>query len=154
MRPVKSAMEQLTLKYVWKQKGIPTVLRRTGRGEKLRVRLPLADDNGQWLQNGRRTAPRWIGGDHAYWELPKSWFDNFVDRALQRYGKSTSFSLIASKRSARGRARKHRDTNANVLAWEPGMAGATTEAGSRSLTPSRLAGASAISPVVCSRLDK
>ncbi|WP_271621413.1 hypothetical protein [Bradyrhizobium sp. CCBAU 51745] len=38
------------------------------------------------LPNGRRTPPEWIGTD-AYWELPKSWFNDFVDRALQRYGK-------------------------------------------------------------------
>jgi hypothetical protein len=39
------------------------------------------------LQNGRRTAPEWIGGTKAYWELPKFWFNDFVDRALLRYGK-------------------------------------------------------------------
>lgn len=80
-------MERLTLNYVWKQKLIPVVLRRTGRGEKLRARLPFADDNRQWLQNGRRSAPEWIGGSHAYWEMPKSWFNDFVDRTLHRYGK-------------------------------------------------------------------
>jgi hypothetical protein len=78
----KSAMGRLTLSYVWKQKQTPVVLRRTGRGARLRVRLPFADDNRQWLRNGRRTAPEWIGGTSAYWELPKSWFNDFVDRAL------------------------------------------------------------------------
>lgn len=43
-------MDRLTLNYVWKQKPIPVVLRRNGQGEKLRVRLPFADDNRQWLQ--------------------------------------------------------------------------------------------------------
>ena len=38
-------MKGLTLSYVLKQKGIPAVLRRTGRGERLRARLPFADDN-------------------------------------------------------------------------------------------------------------
>ncbi|WP_309142130.1 hypothetical protein [Bradyrhizobium diazoefficiens] len=51
------------------------------------MRLPFADGNRQWLQNGRRTEPEWIGGDHAYWELPKAWFNDGVDRALLRYGK-------------------------------------------------------------------
>jgi hypothetical protein len=32
----KVSMERLTLNYVWKQKTTPVVLRRTGRGEKLR----------------------------------------------------------------------------------------------------------------------
>lgn len=66
-------MHRLTLNYVWNQKNIPIVLRRTGRGEKLRVRLPFCDDNRLWLQNGRRTAPEWIGSDQAYWDLPKAW---------------------------------------------------------------------------------
>ncbi len=38
-------MEKLTLKYVWGQKQIPVVLRRTGRGKLLRVRLPYAETN-------------------------------------------------------------------------------------------------------------
>lgn len=75
------------LTYVGKQNQIPVVLRRTGRGQRLRARMPCADDNKQWLQDGHRTAPVWIGGDEAYWELPKSWFNDFVDRALLRFGK-------------------------------------------------------------------
>ena len=47
------------LKHVWGQKGMPVVLRRNGKGEKLRVRLPFSDENRQWLQNGRRTNPVW-----------------------------------------------------------------------------------------------
>ena len=47
-------MDRLTLNYVWKQKQIPVVLRRTGHGERLRVRLPFDDDNREWIQNGRR----------------------------------------------------------------------------------------------------
>ena len=81
-RIVPGTLNRLTLNYVGKQKQVPVALRRTGRGEKLRVRLPFADDNRQWLQNGRRTAPEWIGGNQAYWELPKSWFNDFIDRAL------------------------------------------------------------------------
>ena len=79
-------MARLTLNYVWKQKTTPVILRRTGPREKLRVRLPFADDTRQWLQDGRRTAPDWIGGNHAYWELPKAWFNGFVKQALHRYG--------------------------------------------------------------------
>jgi hypothetical protein len=29
---------------------------------------------------------RWID-KHRYWELPKAWFNDFVDRSLSRYGK-------------------------------------------------------------------
>lgn len=80
-------MQEPSLTSVWNQKLIPVVLRRAGRGEKLRVRLPYAEDNRQWLQNDRRTAPEWIGGSEAYWELPKSWFNDFVNRSLLRYSK-------------------------------------------------------------------
>lgn len=75
------------LAHAWAQKNIPIVLRRTGRGERLRARLPYADDNRAWLQDGRRQAPEWVGGGGRYWEMPKAWFDDFVNRALQRYGK-------------------------------------------------------------------
>ncbi|WP_198945547.1 hypothetical protein [Gluconobacter sp. DsW_056] len=40
----------------------------------------------QWLQNARRTTPSWIAS-HKFWEIPKAWFDDFVNRALQKYGR-------------------------------------------------------------------
>lgn len=79
-------MDQKTLKHVWEQKQIPVVLRRTGKGQLLRVRLPYADTNRQWLQNGKRNSPAWIASQ-KYWELPKAWFNDFVERALADYGK-------------------------------------------------------------------
>jgi len=48
------------------------------------VWLPSGDDNRHWLQNGKHTKPEWIAQE-AYWELPKSWLNDFVDRALKRY---------------------------------------------------------------------
>jgi len=74
------------LKKVWNQTEIPVVLRRGGKGEKLRIRLPFAEDNRSWLRNDRRLSPVWIGGER-YWEVPKTWFNDFVERALRRYGK-------------------------------------------------------------------
>lgn len=79
-------MDKLTLKYVWEQKGIPVVLRRTGKGQRLRIRLPYGSANRQWLQDGRRMTPIWIAGEE-YWELPKAWFNDFVERSLETYGK-------------------------------------------------------------------
>jgi hypothetical protein len=79
-------MSKLTLKYVWEQEGIPIVLRRTGKGQRLRARIPYAETNREWLQNGRRTPPVWIASK-KYWELPKTWFNDFVERSLAQYGK-------------------------------------------------------------------
>ncbi len=79
-------MDSERLKYVWNQLQIPVALRRTGPGERLRVRLPFATTNREWLQDGRRTAPAWNAKD-KYWELPKKWFDDFVNRSLDKYGK-------------------------------------------------------------------
>lgn len=78
--------ESAKLKWIWSQDKIPVVLRRNGKGEKLRVRLPYSNNNRGWLQNARRTSPEWLS-ELRCWELPKSWFNDFVDRALQRYGR-------------------------------------------------------------------
>ena len=78
-------MDKQDPKFVWNQKDIPVALRRTGKGERLRVRLPYAETNRQWLRNGRRASPEWIASG-KYWELPKAWFNDFVDRALAKYG--------------------------------------------------------------------
>ena len=74
------------LRRIWNQEKIPVVLRRNGKGEKLRVRLPYSNNNRGWLQNARRTSPEWLS-ELGCWELPKAWFNDFVDRALERYGK-------------------------------------------------------------------
>lgn len=74
------------LKRVWAQTQIPVVLRRTGKGQRLRVRLPYSETNREWLQDGRRHSPEWFSKE-KYWELPKAWFDDFVNRALTDFGK-------------------------------------------------------------------
>lgn len=76
------------LKAIWDQGRIPVVLRRGGKGQRLRVRLPYGQDNAEWLRNGKRIKPDWIGGEkQKYWELPKAWFNDFVNQALWKYGK-------------------------------------------------------------------
>lgn len=70
---------------VWGQQVTPVILRRTGKGEALRVRLPWSVDNRTWLQNGRRRLPVWHG-DRRFWELPRAWFNDLVERALDRFG--------------------------------------------------------------------
>src|SRR5262245_34798165 len=79
-------MDRPTLKRVWNQKHTPVVLRRIGKGERLRVRIPYSEANRQWLQNGRRTPPIWNLIEKC-WELPKAWFNDFVNRCLEDYGR-------------------------------------------------------------------
>src|SRR4051812_22475550 len=80
--------DQERLNAVWNQRGIPVVLRRQGKGEKTRARLPgalqYAVQEQAWIRNGRRIYPGW---DHATraWEFPKSWFNDFVERSLARF---------------------------------------------------------------------
>ena len=73
------------LRKIWNQKDIPVILRRTGRGMKLRVRFPYKEDTYSWLRNGRHTKPIWVA-KQEYWELPKSWFNDLVNRSLDRFG--------------------------------------------------------------------
>lgn len=73
------------LKHAWKQDTIPVVLRRTGKGERLRVRLPFASNNASWLRDGKRTRPEWLH-ELKCREIPKAWFNDFVNRALRRFG--------------------------------------------------------------------
>jgi hypothetical protein len=77
-------MDEKQLTKIWNQQEVPVILRRTGKGELLRVRLPYANTNRAWLQDGRRVSPVWISGKR-YWEIPKAWFNDFVERALKSF---------------------------------------------------------------------
>jgi hypothetical protein len=79
--PVDSSLRQ-----VWNQKNIPVILRRGGKGQLLRLRIPFTKENRIWLQNGRPANPTWLK-DKKCWELPASWFNDFVTRALNKFGK-------------------------------------------------------------------
>ena len=77
--------DQLRLQKIWNQKGIPVVLRRNGKGERLRIRLPFNEANRRWLQDNRRTRIKWNSLENC-WEVPKLWFNGFVRSALSRFG--------------------------------------------------------------------
>ncbi|MDA5241448.1 hypothetical protein EXN32_00410 [Agrobacterium tumefaciens] len=79
-------MDQERLRQIWRQNKIPVVVRSDEKGRKLRVRLPYAHDNRQWLNTVGKSSVTWVASDD-YWELPKSWFNDFVNRALERYFK-------------------------------------------------------------------
>lgn len=85
-RSILASMKQSSReKAVWDQTSTPVVLRRAEKKQKIRLRLPYSADNRQWLKNNRRIHPIWVESG-KYWELPKTWFDDFVNRALIRYG--------------------------------------------------------------------
>lgn len=70
---------------VWNQTTVPVIIRRTKSGEQHRLRLPFSQSNREWLRNDRRNRPVWISHG-KYWEIPKAWFNDFVDRSLTRFG--------------------------------------------------------------------
>lgn len=41
-------------------------------------------ENRTWPRSKCRHRPEWVNELH-YWEIPKAWLNDFVDRALQRY---------------------------------------------------------------------
>jgi len=68
----------------WHQTTTPVVVRR--RRDSLRIRLPYDPANRKFLRNGRRSEPRWVR-DKGWWEIPRAWFNDFIDRALEHYGR-------------------------------------------------------------------
>ncbi|MHB0790178.1 hypothetical protein [Bradyrhizobium sp. 5.13L] len=138
-------MDKLTLKYVWGQERIPVVLRRTGKGQRLRVRIPFAETNRQWLQNGRRTPPVWTNGE-KYWELPKAWFNDFVERAPAKYGKIYVIQPYREQEKCSPATRTRSVMSANVPAWASITVPEMTAVGSRFPTPLRRVGPIRSSP--------
>lgn len=74
------------IRNIWRQTAVPVIIRRAGVGQQHRLRLPFADDNRYWLRNGRKSRPVWLS-QQKYWEIPKAWFNDFINRSLKRYGK-------------------------------------------------------------------
>ena len=70
---------------VLNQTHTPVAIRR-GKGHKLHVKLPFADDNRIWLQQGLKSRPNWLRADKV-WELPNNHFNKFVERALEKFGR-------------------------------------------------------------------
>lgn len=74
-------------KTVWNNGSIPVVLRR-GCSQAVRLRIPYAKDNRNWLKSGpRKKEPLWVA-DKSYWELPASRFNEVVGMILDRFGKA------------------------------------------------------------------
>ena len=69
---------------IWNQGHIPVIVR-GGRLQPLVVRLPYAQGNREWLQQDRRSKPKWLRAAKT-WGIPKSWFEDTVRRTLDRFG--------------------------------------------------------------------
>src|SRR4051794_23904750 len=77
-------VDAVRLGAVLDQTRIPSIMRR-GKGHKLEVRLPYADDNRPWLQQRLKSAPVY---DRAVrcWKLPANAFNKVVREILERFG--------------------------------------------------------------------
>ncbi len=71
---------------IWAQSGTPVIVRRTEKGQQHRLRIPFSENNYSWLRDGRPRKPIW-DQSRKRWEIPKAWFNDFVQRALKRWGK-------------------------------------------------------------------
>ena len=78
-------MQSERLNVIWKQGAIPVILRRDGYREKLRARVPDSRDDWKWINSLGKSEAIWMVAG-SYWELPKKWFNNFVNQALIRFG--------------------------------------------------------------------
>jgi hypothetical protein len=71
---------------VWQQNKIPVAWRSGQKGEPLLAKLPFRGDNKAWLAAMGGVRPKW-NATQKYWEIPKSWFNEFVNQSLHRFGK-------------------------------------------------------------------
>ncbi len=78
--------EHLAAKRVWNQTTVPVAVRQIEKGAQLLVRLPYREDNRIWLNGLGKSSVDW-NKEKKHWALPKSWFNNFVETSLKRYGK-------------------------------------------------------------------
>lgn len=72
------------LKRIWNQRELPVIFR-PGDGQELRVRIPYDSHNRMWLKVGHRRDPEW-DKERRYWSLPRSWFNDLVNKCLGKYG--------------------------------------------------------------------
>lgn len=69
---------------IWNQKKIPVIYRAGDTGTKILLRLPFFEKSRIWLRDERRTKPVW-NSEGKYWEIPKSWFNDTIERSLRKF---------------------------------------------------------------------
>ncbi|MBA3068184.1 MAG: hypothetical protein FP825_06875 [Hyphomonas sp.] len=75
---------QTPIVIAWNQTHTPVIWRKAK--PPILMRLPYDPTNRAWLQDGRRAKPGWNKAAKQ-WELPAAWFNDLVDRGLQRWGR-------------------------------------------------------------------
>lgn len=78
-------VESSRLEAVWRQKAIPVAWRSGETARPLLAKLPFMIDNRSWLRSMGRRHPDW-NERGQYWEIPKSWFNALIEKALNRFG--------------------------------------------------------------------
>jgi len=79
------ATQDANARAIWKQKVVPVVYR-VGSGIDLLIKIPYSPDNFTWLRDDNRRKPSW-NKQYKCWETPSTWFNDVVERILQKYGK-------------------------------------------------------------------
>ena len=81
--------DEKRIRALWNNGKVSVILRRDGKGEKLRIRIANHQTHNfvvqTMLKGDRRIRPKW---DYrgSFWEVPKSWFDDLVREFVQREG--------------------------------------------------------------------
>ena len=71
------------IKRIWEgRENIPVIYRK--EKSSLRAGFPYRPDNRLWLKEGHRNKPIW-NKQERYWSMPASWFDDLVNKTLERY---------------------------------------------------------------------
>jgi hypothetical protein len=70
---------------IWYQREIPVVVR-THKCPRVLVTLSAIEDADSWLRGEHRGRPRWDTRFKCR-SVPKSWFDDVIERALRRFGR-------------------------------------------------------------------
>jgi hypothetical protein len=96
--PAVEEVRDQRLRAIWRQREIPTVVR-THKTPRVLVTLPEdpANAQGKTDERGAATVDAWLRGEHRHrprWDsrfrcrsVPKSWFDDMIERLLRRYGR-------------------------------------------------------------------
>jgi hypothetical protein len=80
-----STHEDAKARAIWRQKWIPVIYSEK-RGRPLKIRLPYAPGNYNWLRGDRQRKPAW-NKRYKCWETPYAWLDYAMYEILERFGR-------------------------------------------------------------------